>query len=187
MPFRVAALSPYLTFVAVTGLDRYIRVTLCAAPRAVRSTIKRSRTLSIMTTITTTINKFSNDKASIARTPGGILAARPVVMGGAGFSYQLHLKSETLPIRELISRAFQLGITAIYTSPYYEPSEQLMGAAINSPEIKQKWPRESYILMTKVGRIAVDKFDYPPRVGQGICAAISRTFPDLVPGRCVLP
>lgn len=37
-----------------------------------------------------------------------------------------------------------------------------MGAAINSVEIKQKWPRESYILMTKVDRIAVDRFDYSP-------------------------
>jgi D-arabinose 1-dehydrogenase len=106
--------------------------------------------------------KVSNAEAFVASRPGGILANRPMVVGGAGFSYQLHPNPETLPIRELISRAFQLGITAIDTSPYYEPSEQLMGAAINSPDMKQQWPRESYILMTKVGRIAVDKFDYSP-------------------------
>jgi D-arabinose 1-dehydrogenase len=107
-------------------------------------------------------DRLPEEEASIVSSPAGILAARPMVMGGAGFSYQLHRNPETLPIRELISRAFQLGITAIDTSPYYEPSEQLMGAAINSPDIKQRWPRESYILMTKVGRIVVDQFDYSP-------------------------
>lgn len=86
----------------------------------------------------------------------------PLVMGGAGFSYQLHPNPESLPVRNIVRRAFELGLRTIDTSPYYEPSEQLLGAALSDPEICSKYRRNDYILMTKVGRIAEKHFDYSP-------------------------
>ncbi|KIW65891.1 hypothetical protein PV04_08106 [Phialophora macrospora] len=86
----------------------------------------------------------------------------PLVMGGAGFSYQLHPQPESLPVRRIIKRAFDLGLRTIDTSPYYEPSEQLIGAALCHPEMTSSYKRSDYILMTKVGRIRQDHFDYSP-------------------------
>ncbi|CAI0654518.1 unnamed protein product [Colletotrichum noveboracense] len=90
------------------------------------------------------------------------LSAPPLVMGGAGFSYQLHPDPESLPITEILIRAFELGIRSIDTSPYYEPSEQLMGAALAHADIKAKYGRGDYEIMTKVGRINENEFDYSP-------------------------
>ncbi|OAL25723.1 hypothetical protein AYO22_04712 [Fonsecaea multimorphosa] len=96
-------------------------------------------------------------------TPDDILKRlSPLVMGGAGFSYQLHPQPESLPVRRTIKRAFDLGLRAIDTSPYYEPSEQLIGAALRHPEITSSYKRCDYVLMTKVGRIREDYFDYSP-------------------------
>jgi aryl-alcohol dehydrogenase-like predicted oxidoreductase len=86
----------------------------------------------------------------------------PLVMGGAGFSYQLHPQPESLPVRRIIKTAFDLGLRAIDTSPYYEPSEQLIGAALCHPEMISSYKRSDYVLMTKVGRLGQDHFDYSP-------------------------
>jgi D-arabinose 1-dehydrogenase len=86
----------------------------------------------------------------------------PLIMGGAGFSYQLHSSPESLPAVEIIKGAFDLGLRAIDTSPYYEPSEQIMGAALCHPDITTKYQRSDYILITKAGRITEKKFDYSP-------------------------
>ncbi|OJJ43215.1 hypothetical protein ASPZODRAFT_154689 [Penicilliopsis zonata CBS 506.65] len=83
-------------------------------------------------------------------------------MGGAGFSHQLKRDPETLPVATIIRRAFDLGLRAIDTSPYYEPSETLLGAALADPTVAEAYPRDQYVLMTKVGRITADKFDYSP-------------------------
>lgn len=89
-------------------------------------------------------------------------SAPALVMGGAGFSYQLHPDPESLPVRQILLRAFDLGVRTIDTSPYYEPSEQLMGAALSHQEITSKYAREDFVLMTKVGRITEKQFDYSP-------------------------
>lgn len=86
----------------------------------------------------------------------------PLIMGGAGFSYQLHSSPESLPAVEIIKGAFDLGLRAIDTSPYYEPSEQIMGAALCHPDITTKYQRSDYILITKAGRITEKNFDYSP-------------------------
>ncbi|KAA8651946.1 hypothetical protein EYZ11_010592 [Aspergillus tanneri] len=86
----------------------------------------------------------------------------PIILGGAGFSNQLHPDPQQIPIADILRRAFDVGIRAIDTSPYYEPSEQLLGHALASPQITTKYVRSDYILMTKVGRISADKFDYSP-------------------------
>ncbi|KAF4823769.1 D-arabinose 1-dehydrogenase [Colletotrichum siamense] len=90
------------------------------------------------------------------------LSSPPLVMGGAGFSYQLHPDPESLPITEILLRAFELGIRSIDTSPYYEPSEQLMGAALAHADVKAKYGRGDYEIMTKIGRINENEFDYSP-------------------------
>ncbi|KAL4981594.1 Aldo/keto reductase [Aspergillus falconensis] len=86
----------------------------------------------------------------------------PIILGGSGFSYQVHPNPQTLPVSAIIRRAFDVGIRAIDTSPYYEPSEQLMGKALASPEVSSRYAREDYTLMTKVDRISPDEFNYSP-------------------------
>ena len=78
-----------------------------------------------------------------------------------------------LPITTIVRRAFDLGVRCLDTSPYYEPSESLLGEALASPTIKATYSRSDYILMTKVGRIAVNKFDYSP---EWIRASVTRSL-----------
>jgi aryl-alcohol dehydrogenase-like predicted oxidoreductase len=94
--------------------------------------------------------------------PRQTLQLPPIVLGGSGFSYQVHPDPQSVPVSKIIRRAFDVGIRAIDTSPYYDPSEFLLGDALASPEVTSKYSRSDYILMTKVGRISVNKFDYSP-------------------------
>lgn len=86
----------------------------------------------------------------------------PLIMGGAAFSYQLTPDPRSLPILDIVKQAFELGLRAIDTSPYYEPSEELLGAALSHPDIAHKYQRNEFIIMTKCGRVAADHFDYSP-------------------------
>ena len=86
----------------------------------------------------------------------------PLVLGGAGFSYQTHPDPGSVPVHEIIRQAFDHGMLAIDTSPFYEPSEQLLGQALAQPVVTEKYSRPDYILMTKVGRLASDQYDYSP-------------------------
>lgn len=83
-----------------------------------------------------------------------------VMLGGGVFNTQMNDDPNKLPIGDLIAKAFSVGINAIDTSPYYGPSEVLIGNALRGASIKDNFPRESYILATKVGRIALNDFDY---------------------------
>ncbi|KAL4907035.1 hypothetical protein BDW74DRAFT_167056 [Aspergillus multicolor] len=84
----------------------------------------------------------------------------PLILGGAGFSYQLTSNPNVEQTREVVSRAFELGIRAIDTSPYYEPSEELLGQTLSHPDFATKYSRNDYILMTKVGRVSARKSDF---------------------------
>lgn len=87
----------------------------------------------------------------------------PLILGGAGgFSYSTHPDPFSIPAEEIIREAFELGICAIDTSPYYEPSEEILGKALAHPRVSQRYSRSDYILMTKVGRVAETHFDYTP-------------------------
>lgn len=86
-----------------------------------------------------------------------------LVLGGAGFSYQNHKSPEDLPVLNIIKNAFARGVQTIDTSPYYEPSEQLLGAALTHPDIAHQYNRSDYMLMTKIGRISSSVFDYSPQ------------------------
>ncbi|RDW56766.1 uncharacterized protein DSM5745_11598 [Aspergillus mulundensis] len=86
----------------------------------------------------------------------------PLILGGAGFSYQHTSTPSVEQTREVVSLAFQLGVRAIDTSPYYEPSEELLGEALSHPQFTSKYDRNDYILMTKVGRVSATKSDFSP-------------------------
>jgi len=85
-----------------------------------------------------------------------------LILGGAGFSDQLHPDPSSLPARQIVQEAFKLGFRAFDTSPYYGDSERILGDALAQPEIARQYKREDYLLMTKCGRISSDKFDYSP-------------------------
>jgi hypothetical protein len=98
----------------------------------------------------------------------------PLILGTATFNTQYVDVPSQMPYKSIISRALELGITAFDTSPYYGPSEILLGDALhhatvpNSANTKiidsdsQKHPRDSYMILTKAGRISGNTFDYSP-------------------------
>lgn len=83
-----------------------------------------------------------------------------IVLGGGSFSQQSHSDPTRLPVRKIIQLALDNGIRTFDTSPYYGPSEILLGDAFSQPAISSKYKRSEYQLMTKVGRIAADQFNY---------------------------
>lgn len=108
----------------------------------------------------------------------------PLVLGGAGFSYQLIADPESTPVVSILEKALDYGIRTIDTSPYYEPSEQLLGAALQDPAITTKYSREDYLIMTKAGRITATHSDYSPEwIRQSVQRSLGRfktTYLDVV-------
>ncbi|EGV64142.1 D-arabinose 1-dehydrogenase [Yamadazyma tenuis] len=90
--------------------------------------------------------------------PYSITDLPPLIVGGATFNYQYTDNPEAAPIYEILDTAFNSGLIAVDTSPYYGPSEILVGKALT--ELSTKWPRETYFICTKAGRIALNEFDY---------------------------
>lgn len=86
----------------------------------------------------------------------------PLIFGCATFNVQFNKDPYALDTTGLVKQALTLGVRAFDTSPYYGPSEELLSAALNSEEIRHTWPREKYYVLTKVGRVAGDEFDYSP-------------------------
>ncbi|KAI5955368.1 hypothetical protein KGF54_001929 [Candida jiufengensis] len=84
----------------------------------------------------------------------------PFIIGGAVFNHQYSQNPETLPIEDILRKAFKLGFNAIDTSPYYGPSEELLGNALQ--KLSSEFTRDSYYICTKAGRIKLDEFDYSP-------------------------
>ncbi|KAK3401779.1 Aldo/keto reductase family-domain-containing protein [Sordaria brevicollis] len=101
--------------------------------------------------------------------PKGSLSSHlpPLLLGTATFNTQYVPDPHSLPYRSIVSRAISLGVTGFDTSPYYGPSELLLGDALNalfttSPTNPVPLPRNDIFLVTKAGRIAGDEFDYSP-------------------------
>ncbi|PNS15838.1 D-arabinose 1-dehydrogenase [Sphaceloma murrayae] len=103
-----------------------------------------------------------SDPGTDSMPPSSSLDLGPLILGGAGFSYQLTTNPHGLPATSILKRSFDLGVRTIDTSPYYHPSEEILGAALKDPFVASSHPRESYTLMTKCGRIEADRFDYSP-------------------------
>jgi D-arabinose 1-dehydrogenase len=111
------------------------------------------------------------------------MAIPEIVLGGASISAQYnsdaHLNSDT-PLRTIrlalrcvapepsrrVSDSILLsryGISVIDTSPYYGMSEIILGSVLRA--LALEFPRQSYRLMTKVGRYGPlkEEFDYSPQ------------------------
>lgn len=86
----------------------------------------------------------------------------PLIMGTATFNSQYNADPFALPTTELVQRALTKGVRAFDTSPYYGPAEDLLGRALATEFVQSNFPRQSYRLLTKVGRIASASFDYSP-------------------------
>ncbi|KAF8469490.1 Aldo/keto reductase family-domain-containing protein [Kalaharituber pfeilii] len=71
-------------------------------------------------------------------------------LGGAAFSTQMQASPFGLPAVILLSKAFDSGISAVDTSPYYGPSEIIIGKALSHPNMVSKYPRHTYFIATKV-------------------------------------
>lgn len=88
--------------------------------------------------------------------PYSIKNLPPLIIGGAVFNYQYCSDPSSLPVPELIEKAFQKGLNALDTSPYYGPSEEIIGQALK----QISFPRDTYYICTKAGRIKLNEFDY---------------------------
>ncbi|KAM0756497.1 Aldo/keto reductase [Meredithblackwellia eburnea MCA 4105] len=94
----------------------------------------------------------------------GKLQLSPILLGGGVFGFDYN-DEDTLTSKipeQTIRTALQHGVTAIDTSPYYSVSEQVLGTVFRS--IKNDFPRESYLIITKAGRYSKGDqgFDYDP-------------------------
>ncbi|KAK9458260.1 Aldo/keto reductase family-domain-containing protein [Dipodascopsis uninucleata] len=86
----------------------------------------------------------------------------PLVLGGAQFNHQYNDDPFRLPVKDIIKSCFECGVCAIDTSSYYGPSEILIGEVLGDAEFKEQFPRDTYFLITKAGRIAEQEFNYSP-------------------------
>lgn len=99
----------------------------------------------------------------------------PLVFGTATFNILYNNDPFALDTTGLVTSALTHGIRAFDTSPYYGPSEQLLGNALATPFVRETFPRNSYMIVTKVGRIAGDEFDYSKEwVRQSIRRSLER-------------
>ena len=86
----------------------------------------------------------------------------PLICGTATFNNQYNTDAFAVPSTQIIHRALSLGVRAFDTSPYYGPSEELLGQALHTTYVHEHHPRSSYYLITKVGRLGGSEFDYSP-------------------------
>lgn len=84
----------------------------------------------------------------------------PLIFGTATFNYQYNADPYELDTTGLVKRALEFGVRAFDTSPYYGPSEEILGAALDTDFVRENVDRKDFFIITKCGRIASDEFDY---------------------------
>ncbi|ETN46925.1 uncharacterized protein HMPREF1541_01114 [Cyphellophora europaea CBS 101466] len=89
-------------------------------------------------------------------------ALPPLIFGTATFNYQFNVDPYALGPTAIVQRALAHGVRAFDTSPYYGPAESILGDAFATPVVQQNYPRNHYHILTKVGRVGSDVFDYSP-------------------------
>ncbi|KAK4058060.1 hypothetical protein OIO90_000799 [Microbotryomycetes sp. JL221] len=113
----------------------------------------------------------------------GVLPMTPVCIGGGVFGTDYMQRDEIesdVPVNTL-RLAFQYGMNAIDTSPYYTTSEATLGRALT--KLRSEFPRESYILITKAGRYGRKDFDYSAqRVRQSVLNSCKLLNTDYIDG-----
>lgn len=103
----------------------------------------------------------------------------PLIFGTATFNHQFNTDPFALDTVGLVTSALTHGIRAFDTSPYYGPSEELLGNALATPFVRETFPRDSYMILTKVGRVVVDEFDYSAKwVRQSVLRSLERLHTD---------
>lgn len=99
----------------------------------------------------------------------------PLICGTATFTSQYNPDPYALPTTAIVHRALSLGVRAFDTSPYYGPAEDLLGQALDTPFVQERFPRRDYFLLTKVGRVSGSIFDYSvPWVRQSVQKSLDR-------------
>ena len=83
-----------------------------------------------------------------------------LICGTATFNSQYNPDPYALPTTNIVHRAFSLGVRAFDTSPYYGPAEELLGEALDTSFVSESFNRSDYFLLTKVGRVSGDVFNY---------------------------
>lgn len=108
----------------------------------------------------------------------------PLIFGSATFNYQFNPDPFALGPTEIVQRALAHGIRAFDTSPYYGPAEEILGTALSTELVRNYYPRDQYHILTKVGRISNDSFDYSPawvrRSVNRSCKRLKTTYLDVV-------
>ncbi|RMZ87812.1 hypothetical protein DV736_g4971, partial [Chaetothyriales sp. CBS 134916] len=84
----------------------------------------------------------------------------PLIFGTATFSLQFNPDPLALGPTQIVQRAMAHGVRAFDTSPYYGPAETILGDALAT--VADKYPRQEYFVLTKVGRVSSNVFDYSP-------------------------
>lgn len=84
----------------------------------------------------------------------------PLIFGTATFNYQYNPDPYELDTTGLVRQALEHGIRAFDTSPYYGPSETILGEALDTDFVRENFPRDDFFLITKCGRISADEFNY---------------------------
>ena len=92
-----------------------------------------------------------------------------LILGCGTFNLQYNDDPTTVPVKELLELAMNSGINTLDTSPYYGPSEILIGQALGD----MNWTRDELCICTKVGRVTQDVFDYS---ASGVRASIMRSL-----------
>ncbi|KAH6957218.1 hypothetical protein HG530_002788 [Fusarium avenaceum] len=97
----------------------------------------------------------------------------PLILGTATFNHQYHPDPTHMPYTDIVGRALAHNILGFDTSPYYGPSEILLGDALR--KLTPPPSREGYFLITKAGRVAGDEFDYSPAwIRYSVCRSLER-------------
>jgi len=99
---------------------------------------------------------------------------RPLPTGVYGFDYNTADTLESTVPEQAVRTAFRYGIRTLDTSPYYTTSETVLGHVFDA--IRDEFPRESYQIITKVGRYGrtkEDGFDYSP---ERVRASVKRSM-----------
>lgn len=111
--------------------------------------------------------------------------ASPLMFGGGVFGHGMYNPDTHVYSDEAVRAlrlAFRYGINTLDSSPYYFPSELVLGRALRI--LAPEFPRESYMVITKCGRYGPQRsmFDYSPeRVTASIhqsCARLGVTYLD---------
>lgn len=86
----------------------------------------------------------------------------PLIFGTGTFNIQFNKDPYALDTKGLVYQTLSHGVRAFDTSPYYGPAEILLGEGLNTDEVKSRWQRSDYFILTKCGRIDSDTWDYSP-------------------------